>query len=135
MELIDSFFAEFVNYAWGWQTALLLLGAGVYFSIKTKLKPFRYLGYAFEVLQGKHPSKYEVGEVSHFRALTASLSGTIGLGNIAGVAVAIQLGGPGAIFWMWVTAVFGIATKFFTATLSVLYRAVSYTHLRAHETS
>ena len=71
---------------------------------------------------GKHPSKDEVGEVSHFRALTASLSGTIGLGNIAGVAVAIQLGGPGAIFWMWVTAVFGIATKFFTATLSVLYR-------------
>ena len=122
MELIDSFFAEFVNYAWGWQTALLLLGAGVYFSIKTELKPFRYLGYAFEVLQGKHPSKDEVGEVSHFRALTASLSGTIGLGNIAGVAVAIQLGGPGAIFWMWVTAVFGIATKFFTATLSVLYR-------------
>ena len=61
---------------------------------------------------GKHPSKDEVGEVSHFRALTASLSGTIGLGNIAGVAVAIQLGGPGAIFWMWVTAVFGIATKF-----------------------
>ena len=74
MELIDSFFAEFVNYAWGWQTALLLLGAGVYFSIKTELKPFRYLGYAFEVLQGKHPSKDEVGEVSHFRALTARLS-------------------------------------------------------------
>ena len=122
MEYVDSFFAEFVNYAWGWQTAVLLLGAGVYFSIRTKLKPFRYLGYAFEVLQDKHPSKDEVGEVSHFRALTASLSGTIGLGNIAGVAVAIQIGGPGAIFWMWVTAVFGIATKFFTATLSVLYR-------------
>ena len=122
MEYVDSFFAEFVSYAWGWQTAVLLLGAGVYFSIRTKLKPFRYLGYAFEVLQGKHPSKDEVGEVSHFRALTASLSGTIGLGNIAGVAVAIQIGGPGAIFWMWVTAVFGIATKFFTATLSVLYR-------------
>ena len=122
MEYIDNFFAEFVNIAWGWQTAVLLLGAGVYFSLRTKLKPFRYLGYAFEVLMGKHPSKDEVGEVSHFRALTASLSGTIGLGNIAGVAVAIQLGGPGAIFWMWVTAVFGIATKFFTATLSVLYR-------------
>mgnify|MGYP006207742093 FL=1 len=90
MECIDNFFAEFVNIAWGWQTAVLLLGAGVYFSLRTKLKPFRYLGYAFEVLMGKHPSKDEVGEVSHFRALTASLSGTIGLGNIAGVAVAIQ---------------------------------------------
>ena len=92
MEFIDNFFAEFVSIAWGWQTAVLLLGAGVYFSLRTKLKPFRYLGYAFEVLMGKHPSKDEVGEVSHFRALTASLSGTIGLGNIAGVAVAIQLG-------------------------------------------
>ena len=56
MEYVDSFFAEFVSYAWGWQTAVLLLGAGVYFSIRTKLKPFRYLGYAFEVLQCKHPS-------------------------------------------------------------------------------
>ena len=68
MEFIDNFFAEFVNIAWGWQTAVLLLGAGVYFSLRTKLKPFRYLGYAFEVLMGKHPSKDEVGEVSHFRA-------------------------------------------------------------------
>ena len=124
MQFLDDFFANFVNIAWSGPTALFLLGAGVFFSLKTKLKPFRYLGYAFEVLAGKHPSKNEVGEVSHFRALTASLSGTIGLGNIAGVAVAIQIGGPGAIFWMWVTAIFGIATKFFTSTLSVLYREV-----------
>ena len=124
MQFLDDFFADFVNLAWSGPTALLLLGAGVYFSVKTRLKPFRYLGYAFEVLAGKHPSKNEIGEVSHFRALTASLSGTIGLGNIAGVAVAIQIGGPGAIFWMWVTAIFGIATKFFTSTLSVLYREV-----------
>ncbi len=124
MEAIDNFFAQFVELAWSWPTAVLLLGAGIYFSIRTKLRPFTYLGHAFEVLMGKHPSKGDVGDVSHFKALTASLSGTIGLGNIAGVAVAIQLGGPGAIFWMWVTAIFGIATKFFTCTLSVLYRDV-----------
>ena len=69
MEYIDSFFAEFVSIAWGWQTAVLLLGAGVYFSLRTKLKPFRYLGYAFEVLMGKHPSKDEVGEVVIFEHL------------------------------------------------------------------
>ena len=92
MQFLDDFFADFVNLAWSGPTALLLLGAGVYFSVKTRLKPFRYLGYAFEILAGKHPSKNEIGEVSHFRALTASLSGTIGLGNIAGVAVAIQIG-------------------------------------------
>ena len=63
--------------------------------------------------------------MSSFKALAASLSGTIGLGNIAGVAVAIQIGGPGAIFWMWATAIFGIATKFFTCSLSVLFREVN----------
>ena len=72
-----------------------------------------------------HPNLIKSREVSHFKALTATLSGTIGLGNIAGVAAAIYFGGPGAIFWMWVTAIFGIATKFFTATLSSLYREIS----------
>ena len=90
MEAIDNFFARFVELAWSWPTAVLLLGAGIYFSIRTKLRPFTYLGHAFEVLMGKHPSKGDVGEFSHFRALTASISGTIGLGNIAGVAVANQ---------------------------------------------
>ena len=124
MELLDKFFSQFVDIAWGQPTQLLLLGAGLFFAIIAKFKPYRYLVYAFDVLRGKYPSE-GVGEVSHFKSLTATLSGTIGLGNIAGVAAAIYFGGPGAIFWMWVTAIFGIATKFFTATLSSLYREIS----------
>ncbi|MAA92617.1 MAG: sodium/alanine symporter [Gammaproteobacteria bacterium] len=124
MELIDKFFLDFVTIAWGQPTQLLLLGAGLFFAITAKFKPYRYLIHAFDVLRGKHPSK-GAGEVSHFKALTATLSGTIGLGNIAGVAAAIYFGGPGAVFWMWVTAIFGIATKFFTATLSSLYREIN----------
>ena len=124
MELLDEFFLQFATIAWGQPTQLLLLGAGLFFAITAKFKPYRYLFFAFGVLRGKHPSK-GAGEVSHFKALTATLSGTIGLGNIAGVAAAIYFGGPGAVFWMWVTAIFGIATKFFTATLSSLYREIS----------
>ena len=124
MELLNEFFLQFATIAWGQPTQLLLLGAGLFFAITAKFKPYRYLFFAFDVLRGKHPSK-GAGEVSHFKALTATLSGTIGLGNIAGVAAAIYFGGPGAVFWMWVTAIFGIATKFFTATLSSLYREIS----------
>jgi len=123
MDLLNDFFEQFATIAWGQPTQLLLLGAGLFFAITAKFKPYRYLFFAFDVLRGKHPSE-GAGEVSHFKALTATLSGTIGLGNIAGVAAAIYFGGPGAVFWMWVTAIFGIATKFFTATLSSLYREI-----------
>ena len=114
----------FASLAWGPWLVFLLLGSGTYFLIRSSLTPFKYLSHAFAVLLGKHKTKSDVGDVSSFKALAASLSGTIGLGNIAGVAVAIQIGGPGAIFWMWITAIFGIATKFFTCTLSVMYREV-----------
>ena len=124
MDLLNDFFEQFATIAWGQPTQLLLLGAGLFFAITAKFKPYRYLFFAFDILRGKYPSK-GAGEVSHFKALTATLSGTIGLGNIAGVAAAIYFGGPGAVFWMWVTAIFGIATKFFTATLSSLYREIS----------
>ena len=99
MELLNEFFLQFATIAWGQPTQLLLLGAGLFFAITAKFKPYRYLFFAFDVLRGKHPSK-GAGEVSHFKALTATLSGTIGLGNIAGVAAAIYFGGPGAVFWL-----------------------------------
>jgi len=124
MESLDLFASNFASFAWGPWLVALLLGSGVYFLLRSQLTPFKYLPHAFNVLRGKYSSKSDQGDVSSFKALTASLSGTIGLGNIAGVAVAIQIGGPGAIFWMWVTAIFGIATKFFTCTLSVMYREV-----------
>ena len=93
------------------------------FLIYSRFEIFKYLLHAFRILFSKEKSDEE-GEVSPFQALTTSLSGTIGLGNIAGVAVAISIGGPGAIFWMWVSGIIGMSTKFFTSALAVMYRGV-----------
>src|SRR5690606_36907276 len=84
--------------------------------------PFRYLGHALQVLRGKYDNPNDSGEITHFQALTTALSSTIGMGNIAGVAVAISIGGPGAVFWMWISAIIGMSTKFFTSTLAIMYR-------------
>lgn len=84
--------------------------------------PFWYLGHAIQVLRGKYDNPNDPGQISHFKALTIALSSTIGMGNIAGVAVAISVGGPGAMFWMWVSAIVGMSTKFFTSTLAIMYR-------------
>jgi AGCS family alanine or glycine:cation symporter len=120
MEILINDLAVFI---WTWNVPILV-GSGVFFLIYSKLTPFKYIIHAFELLRGKHTHQEDIGEVTHFQALTTALSGTIGLGNIAGVAIAIQLAGPGAIFWMWLTAIVGIATKFFTCTLSVMYRDI-----------
>src|SRR5690606_29081645 len=74
------------------------------------------------ILRGRYDDPSDPGEISHFQALAMALSSTIGLGNIGGVAIAISQGGPGAVFWMWVAAVVGMGTKFFSCTLAVLYR-------------
>ena len=85
--------------------------------------PYRHIGHAFSILLGRYDNPdEEVGELSHQQALAAALSNTMGLGNIAGVALAIIAGGPGAVFWMWISAIVGIATKFFTCSLGVMYR-------------
>lgn len=84
--------------------------------------PFRFLKHAVDILRGNYDDPDEPGDITHFQALVSALSATIGVGNISGVAVSITIGGPGAIFWMWVSAFFGIATKFFTCTLAVMYR-------------
>ena len=120
---MENFINDLAGFVWTWNVPILV-GSGIFFLIYSKLTPFKYLKHAFELILGKHSKKDDVGEVTHFQALTTALSGTIGLGNIAGVAIAIQLAGPGAIFWMWLTAVVGIATKFFTCTLSVMYRDI-----------
>tara|TARA_B100000579_G_scaffold391083_1_gene366036 strand:+ start:1155 stop:2498 length:1344 start_codon:yes stop_codon:yes gene_type:complete len=117
-----NFYAEeFASLAWGPWLIVLLIGSGIFFLIYSRFEIFKYLLHAFRILFSRKKSD-EDGEVTPFQALTTSLSGTIGLGNIAGVALAISIAGPGSIFWMWVTAIIGIATKFFTCTLSVMYR-------------
>ncbi|HSH20121.1 MAG TPA: amino acid carrier protein [Draconibacterium sp.] len=100
----------------------LLLGTGIFFTIYLKFPQFRYLKYSFRIVSGKFDKEGDVGDTSHFQALTTALSGTVGTGNIAGVALAIHLGGPAALFWMLVTAAVGMTTKFVEVTLSHKYR-------------
>ena len=121
MNSIEALLIAFGDLAWGPWLLILLLGGGLYFIFLSRFLPFRYLSHSLALLSGKY-DKEGPGEITHFQALSSALAGTIGMGNIAGVAVAITVGGPGAVFWMWVTAIFGITTKFFTCTLSVMYR-------------
>lgn len=122
IEQFQSLARAFADYAWGPWLLVLLLGGGLFFLIYTRFVPFRHMRHAVDILRGKFDSADDPGDITHFQALSSALAGTIGMGNIAGVALAIAIGGPGAIFWMWMTAVLGIATKFFTCTLAVMYR-------------
>lgn len=122
MENIDEFISKVSSIAWGLPLLILLMGGGLYLLIRIRFLPFRYLGHAIAVLRGKYDNENDAGEITHFQALTTALSATVGMGNIAGVAVAIAIGGPGAVFWMWVSAVIGMSTKFFTGSLAILYR-------------
>jgi len=101
---------------------ILLVGVGVFFTLYLGFPQIRYFRHAFRILTGKYAKKDAPGDTSHFQALTTALSGTVGTGNIGGVAFAIFLGGPAALFWMWVTAFFGMTTKFVEVTLSHKYR-------------
>jgi len=122
LEQLENLISELSSLAWGLPLLLLLIGGGLYLLVRIQFLPFRYIGHAIAVLRGKYDNENDIGEISHFQALTTALSATVGMGNIAGVAVAISIGGPGAVFWMWVSAVIGMSTKFFTATLAVMYR-------------
>jgi AGCS family alanine or glycine:cation symporter len=122
MQAIDQFIAKFASVVWGLPLLILLIGGGLYLLIRSKFIAFRYLKHAIEVTAGKFDNKNDPGQISHFQALSTALSSTIGMGNVAGVAVAISIGGPGAIFWMWVSGVVGMSTKFFTSTLAIMYR-------------
>jgi AGCS family alanine or glycine:cation symporter len=122
IEQFQSLATAFAQYAWGPWLLVLLLGGGAFFLIYTRFVPFRHIPHAFAILRGKYDSPDDPGDLTHFQALSSALAGTIGMGNIAGVALAIAIGGPGAIFWMWMTAILGVATKFFTCTLAVMYR-------------
>ena len=119
LELFSQRFAELV---WGTPLVVLLLGGGCFFLILSRALPYRHLGHALNILLGRFETPDQPGELSHQQALAAALSNTMGLGNVAGVALAIVAGGPGAVFWMWMSAVIGIATKFFTCSLGVMYR-------------
>ena len=116
LKLVDSFIGSA-----GW-FPFALLGVGLFFTIYLKFPQIRYFGFALRVVKGKFDKSDDEGDTSHFQALTTALSGTVGTGNIAGVAFAVHLGGPAALFWMLVTAGIGMCTKFVEVTLSHKYR-------------
>ena len=107
---------------WGLPLVYLLVGGGLFFMIYSRFVPFRFLRHALEILRGRYDDPDDPGDINHFQALSSALAATVGMGNISGVAVAIFMGGPGALFWMWVSAFVGMATKFFTCTLAILFR-------------
>ncbi|OFY31477.1 MAG: sodium/alanine symporter [Bacteroidetes bacterium GWF2_41_61] len=119
-EAVGDFIVSFSNWIWGMPLFLLLIGGGLYFLIYSGFVPFRYYIRALKSL--KTNEKDAPGQISSFEALTSAIAATVGMGNISGVAVALTMGGPGAIFWMWVSAVVGMATKFFEGTLTIMYK-------------
>jgi alanine or glycine:cation symporter, AGCS family len=100
----------------------LLLGSGLFITLRFGFIQIRRFSHALDVVRGKYDNPDDEGDVSHFQALTVALSATVGVGNIAGVALAIHWAGPGALFWMWMTAIFGMALKYVECTLSMKYR-------------
>jgi len=122
MDALNKLFAVLVDYAWGMPLVVVLLGGGFVLLAVSRFLPFLGLRHAVDILRGKFDHEDDPGDITHFQALSTALSSTIGMGNIAGVAVAITQGGAGAVFWMWMAAIVGMATKFFTCTLAVMYR-------------
>ncbi len=123
MEGLSDFIGQINSIAWGPWMLALILGTGFFLMLGLKLMPLLRLGYGFRMLWAGRKSAGE-GDITPFNALMTSLSATIGTGNIAGVATAIFLGGPGALFWMWCTALVGMATKYAEAVLAVRFREV-----------
>jgi len=123
LDALNAIINQINSFAWGGIMIVFLVGTGVVLTIGTRVVQFRKLGYAFKLLFSKdHVGE---GDITPFQALMTSLAATIGTGNIAGVAGAIAAGGPGAVFWMWVTAAFGGATKYGEALLAIKYRTTN----------
>ena len=132
MEQIENLISALEHLVWntgitiGGETVpflvIALLGTGFFLTLRLGFVQLRHLGHGIAVTTGKYDDPDETGDVPHFQALTTALSATVGIGNIAGVAIAIHYGGPGALFWMWMTALLGMAVKFSEVTLAQHYR-------------
>ena len=125
--LLNSIMGTVNGFLWHDYVLFTILGTGILFLLWSKFAPFVALTHGIQVVRGKYDKEEasSPGAITHFQALSAALSATVGLGNIGGVAVAIALGGPGAVFWMWVVGFIGMALKMIEVTLSMLYRDVS----------
>jgi AGCS family alanine or glycine:cation symporter len=124
--------ADFMDhFVWQWPgqplvplLVVLLVGAGIYVTARLALIQIRGFRHAIDITRGRYDNPEDAGDLNHFQALTTALSATVGIGNIAGVAIAIRLGGPGALMWMWITAFFGMALKYVECTLALMHRKV-----------
>jgi AGCS family alanine or glycine:cation symporter len=121
MEIINDFLVSANNIV-NWPMFIMLIGGGLFLVFYSKFLPYRYFGHAIAITAGKYDDKNAKGDVSSFQALSAAVAATVGLGNISGVAIAIHDGGPGVVFWIWVTALIGMGIKFYSCSLSVMFR-------------
>lgn len=121
MEIINNFLAR-ANGIAEWPMFALLIGGGLFLVFYSKFLPYRYFGHAIAIVRGKYDDKNAKGELSSLQALSAAVAATVGLGNISGVALAIHRGGPGVVFWIWVTAIIGMCIKFYSGSLSIMFR-------------
>lgn len=119
---MGEFIVNFSNWIWDTPMLILLMGGGFILFVYSGFIPFRRLGHAISLVSGKYDDQNLPGQISSRQALSAAIAATVGLGNISGVAIAINMGGPGAIFWMWMSAFVGMATKYFSCSLSIMYR-------------
>jgi alanine or glycine:cation symporter, AGCS family len=119
---MGDFIIQFSNWIWDTPMLVLLMGGGFILFVYSGFVPFRYFGHALKVVSGKYDDQNLPGQISSRQALSAAIAATVGLGNISGVAIAINMGGPGAVFWMWISAFVGMATKYFTCSLAIMYR-------------
>ena len=122
MQTISQILRVAVGYAWGPPLLVLLIGGGTVLLIYSRFLPFFRLRQTLDILRGRYEKTDVPGEISQFQAVSTALAATVGMGNIGGVAIAITQGGPGALFWMWVAAIVGMATKFFSCSLAIMYR-------------
>lgn len=123
MEAINDFLVAANSYA-EWPMFILLIGGGLFLVFYSGLLPYRFFRHAIAITAGKYDDKKAEGEVSSFQALSAAVAATVGLGNISGVAIAIHDGGPGVVFWIWMTALIGMCIKYYSCSLSIMYRGV-----------
>ncbi|MBU3024596.1 alanine/glycine:cation symporter family protein [Zobellia galactanivorans] len=122
MDTINDFISAALPYT-EWPMFLLLIGGGLFLVFYSKFLPYRFFGHAIAITAGKYDNKTAEGDVSSFQALSAAVAATVGLGNISGVAIAIHDGGPGVVFWIWVTALIGMCIKFYSCSLSIMFRS------------
>lgn len=130
--MIEAWLESAVGMVWNYPVVGLCLLAGIFFTLRMAFIQLRCLPHALALISGKYDNPNEPGQITHFQALSAALSGTIGLGNIAGVAIAIAMGGPGAVLWMWIIAFLGMATKYVECALGTMYRDVDPETKKTH---